>query len=459
MTDKINLALEAMELFRKHLCDVYLVGGSIRNLLLNIPIKDIDLAIDCHPDEVQLIAEANNLPYIPTGIEHGTSTIIYKETPIEITTFRIDKVCYGRRSDIQFLCTIQEDLSFRDFTINAMAMNINGNIIDPFNGKEDLANKIVRAVGDPTKRLEEDKHRANRAIRIATDLDFYIDADTFNAIKKVKLTKVSYDRIRDELSLILKSPNRARGLALLDESNLLIQILPEISNLKGVLQDEIHHPEKDTYVHTILAIQSLPPNAPLELCLATLFHDVGKPATRTEEIKNNKIEIHFYNHEDVGAEIAERILRRLRFPVYTIDEVKWLIKNHMRTHFFPEMKKSKQIRLVQEPYFDNLLELLRADIMGSSETLGISPNLEILQYIGNFIIENEEQIKRTQLLITKGRLITGFDIIEMGVNPKKQGKLIGQVLEYIDDEILEGNINDREQALYKAAEKVLELNI
>ena len=215
MEDKISIALEAMQLFREHLCDVYLVGGSIRNLLLNIPIKDIDLAIDCLPNEVQLIAESNGLPYIPTGIEHGTSTIIYKETPIEITTFRIDKVCYGRRADVQFVCTIQEDLSRRDFTINAMAMNINGNIIDPFNGKEDLANKIVRAVGDPTKRLEEDQHRANRGIRIATDLGFYIDADTFNAIKKVKLTKVSYDRIRDELSLILKSPNRARGLALL----------------------------------------------------------------------------------------------------------------------------------------------------------------------------------------------------------------------------------------------------
>ena len=128
MVDKIGIALEAMELFRKHLCDVYLVGGSIRNLLLNIPIKDIDLAIDCHPDEVQLIAESNNIPYIPTGIEHGTSTIIYKDTPIEITTFRIDKQCYGRKTDVQFVCTIEQDLSRRDFTINSMAMDINGNI-------------------------------------------------------------------------------------------------------------------------------------------------------------------------------------------------------------------------------------------------------------------------------------------------------------------------------------------
>ncbi len=456
MTDKINIALEAMSLFKEHLCDTYLVGGSIRNLLLNIPIKDIDLAISCSPDEVKLIAEANNLPYIPTGIEHGTSTIIYKDIPIEITTFRIDKICYGRKADVQFVCTIQEDLSRRDFTVNAMAMDINGNIIDPFNGKEDLANKIIRAVGDPDLRFEEDQHRANRGIRLATDLGFYIDPKTFSSIQKVKLTKVSYDRIRDELSLILKSPNRVRGLTLLDESNLLIQILPEISNLKGVTQDERHHPEKDTFVHTILAIQSLPPDAPLELVLATLLHDVGKPATRTEEIEDNKIiNIHFYSHEDVGAEIAERILRRLNFPVYTINEVKWLVANHMRIHNFPEMRKSKQMRLVQEPYFNNLLKLLRADIMGSSATNGTPANMDILYYIENFIIENEEQIKKTQILITKERLITGFDIIDLGVNPKKYGKLIGMILETIEDDILEERIKTREDAL-KSAKRLVE---
>lgn len=458
MTDKIGIALEAMTLFKKHLCDTYLVGGSIRNLLLNIPIKDIDLAISCSPDEVRLIAESNNIPYIPTGIEHGTSTIIYKDIPIEITTFRIDKVCYGRKADVQFVCTIEEDLSRRDFTVNAMAMDINGNIIDPFNGKEDLANRIIKAVGDPDKRFEEDQHRANRAIRIATDLDFYIDQKTFDSIKRVKLTKVSNERIRDELSKILISSNRVRGLTLLDESNLLIQILPEISNLKGVTQDERYHPEKDTFVHTILAIKSLPKDSSLELVLATLLHDVGKPATRTVEYNDNNtnnMEIHFYSHEDVGAEIAERILKRLKFPSYTVDEVKWLVANHMRIHNFPEMRKSKQIRLVQEPYFNNLLKLLRADIMGSSAINGTPANMDILYYIENFIIENEEQIKKTQILITKERLITGFDIIDLGVNPKKHGKLIGMILDTIDDDILEEKIKTRDEAL-KSAKGLIE---
>ncbi len=455
MIEEINIALEIMELFRRHGCDTYLVGGSIRNLLLNIPIKDIDLATDCHPEDVRVIAEAHNIPYIPTGIEHGTSTIIYKDIPIEITTFRIDKQCYGRKADVQFVCTIEQDLSRRDFTINAMAMSIDGEIIDPFNGKEDLENRIIKAVGDADKRFEEDQHRTNRAIRIATDLDFYIDPDTFNAIKKVKLTKVSNERIRDELIKILVSPNRSRGLTLLDESNILVQILPEVANLKGIIQDERYHPEKDTFVHTYLAVKSLGSDisrtdVPLELVLATLLHDIGKPSVRT--VEDN--EIHFYNHEEVGAKMSEDILYRLKFPSHIIDEVKWLIANHMRIHEFPNMRKSKQIRLVQEPYFNNLLELLKADIMGSSVANGTPTSLEILNYIDNFIIEHEDEIEKTQILITKERLITGFDIIDMGINPKKQGKLIGKILEQVDDEILEGNIRTREEALEKALELI-----
>jgi putative nucleotidyltransferase with HDIG domain len=452
MTNKVDIALEVMELFRRYACNTYLVGGSIRNLLLNIPIKDIDLATDCSPEKVESIAVANNINFIPTGLVHGTGTIIYKDNQIEITTFRIDKQCYGRKAEVEFGCTLEQDLSRRDFTINSMAMDINGNIIDPFNGKEDLINRLVKAVGDPDKRFEEDQLRALRAIRFATVLDFYIDPRTFNSIKKVKLTKVSNERIRDELSKILESPNRSRGLTLLDESNLLIQILPEISNLKGVSQDERYHPEKDTFIHTILAVKSLPPDASLALVLATLLHDVGKPATRTEEDN----EIHFYSHEEVGTKISEEILRRLKYPTDVIDEVKWLIANHMRIHEFPKMRKSKQIRLVQEPYFSNLLELLRADITGSVAIHGIPTtiNLDILGYIDNFIIENEEQIKQTQILITKERLITGFDIIEMGINPKKQGKLIGNILESVEDEILEGKIKTREKALEKALELV-----
>lgn len=443
MTDKISIALEVMELFRRHACNTYLVGGSIRNLLLSIPIKDIDLATDCIPDQVELVAKLNNLSFIPTGLEHGTGTIIYKDNPIEITTFRIDELCYGRKAEVRFVCTIEQDLSRRDFTINSMAMDINGNIIDPFNGKEDLINRLVKAVGDPDKRLEEDQLRALRAIRFATVLDFYIDPKTFEAIKRVKLSKVSNERIRDELSKILESPNRSRGLSLLDESGLLDQILPEITSLKGISQDERYHPEKDTFIHTVLAVQALPQYASLELILATLLHDVGKSATRTVEDD----EIHFYSHEEVGAKIAEIILYRLKFPAHTIDNVKWLVANHMRIHEFPKMRKAKQIRLVQEPNFSNLLELLRADIMGSSALKGTPLDLDILNYIDNFIIENEEQIKRVHNLITKERLITGFDIINLGINPKKQGKLIGKILETIEDDIVVENIKTREDAL------------
>jgi len=457
MADRIEIALEVMELFIQHGCDIYLVGGSVRDMLLNWPIKDIDLTTNCTPEKVELISKSNNIPFIPTGLEHGTGTIIYKDEQIQITTFRIDKICHGRKADVEFGCTLEQDLSRRDFTINSMAMDINGNIIDPFNGKEDLIKRLVRAVGDPDKRNEEDQLRAMRGIRFATVYDFYIEKETFKSIQKVKLTKVSQERIRDELSQILESPNRLRGLTLLDKSNLLIQILPEISNLKGVSQDERYHPEKDTFIHTMLAVKALPKDASLELVLATLLHDVGKPATRTTKSTSHGDEIHFYSHEEEGAKIAESVLRRLLFELDTIREVKWLVANHMRIHEFPNMRKAKQIRLVQEPYFTNLFELLKADIGGSAALKGTPEDLSILDYIENFIVDNEEQIKRAKVLITEERLITGFDIIKMGITPKKQGKLIGKIMEIVEDEIIEKRIKTREEALARATELVSEM--
>lgn len=440
MIEKIEIAIDVMKLFRKHDCDTYLVGGSVRDLLLDRPIKDIDLATDCKPDQVELIALANNIQFVPTGVQHGTVTIIYKDIPIEITTFRVDIKCYGRKADVQFVCTLEQDLSRRDFTINAIAMDIEGNIIDPFQGKEDLIDGIIRTVGDPDRRFEEDKLRIMRAIRFSTVLDFDIDINTFNAIKRTNLIGISNERIRDELIKILQSPNRFKGIILLDKSNILDQILPEVTALKGVLQEERYHPEKDTFIHTMLAIQALPPNASLEVSLSTLLHDIGKPATR--EVVDT--EIHFYGHELIGAEMAEGILYRLKFPKYVIDRVKILVAEHMRIHEFAKMRKAKKIRLIQEPYFNQLLELLKADITGSSAIRDIPEDMSTLNAIYEFIIEYEEELKKKPTIVKKERLITGFDIINLGIKP---GKMIGDILEAIEDEILEDNITTREEAL------------
>lgn len=447
MVNKIDIAIEVMKLLERHDCSSYLVGGSVRDLLLDKPIKDIDMATDCKPDDVELMALANNLTFVPTGIKHGTVTIIYKNEPIEVTTFRIDKKCYGRRADVQFVCSLEEDLARRDFTINAMSMDINGNIIDIFGGKEDLIDGIIRTVGDPDTRFEEDKLRILRAIRFATVLNFNIEPETFDAIKRTDLSGISNERIRDEISRILISPNRSRGLELLDESGLLIQIFPEIIALKGVEANEIHHPEKDTFIHTMLAVKVLPQNASLELTLATLFHDIAKPLVR--EVTDTAI--HFYEHELLGADLSEEILFRLKFSRETIDKVKWLIANHMRIHHFQGMRKAKKIKLVRESYFDDLLELLKADIMGSAGIRGIPEDFAVLDSISKFMTDYQEEIKRRPP--PKERLVTGVDIIELGIKP---GKQIGTILEVIEDEVLEGNIQTRQDALELAKRLIAE---
>lgn len=448
MTDnKIGIAIEVMELFKKHDCDAYLVGGSVRDLLLDKPIKDIDLATNCKPDDVELMALSYNLTFVPTGLKHGTVTIIYKNESIEVTTFRVDKKCYGRKADVQFVCSLEQDLSRRDFTINAMAMDIDGNIIDIFGGKEDLIDGIIRTVGDPETRFEEDKLRILRAIRFATVLNFNIEPRTFEAIKLTNLVGISNERIRDELKKILESPYRSRCLELLDESGLLTQIFPEIIALKGVHADEIHHPEKDTFIHTMLAVKALPPNSSLELVLATLFHDIAKPLVR----EVTETTVHFYQHELLGADLSEEILFRLKFSRETIDKVRWLIANHMRTHNFQEMRKAKKIKLVKEPYFEDLLELLRADIMGSSGIRGIPEDFAVLDSINKFMTDYQEEIKKRPP--PKERLVTGVDIIELGIKP---GKQIGAILEAIEDEILEGNLQTREDALELAKRLIAE---
>lgn len=447
MTNKVDIAIEIMELFKRHDCDAYLVGGSVRDLILDKPIKDIDIATDCKPGDVELMALSHNLTFVPTGLKHGTVTIIYKNNPIEVTTFRVDKKCDGRHADVQFVCSLEEDLSRRDFTINAMAMDIDGNIIDMLGGKEDLIDGIIRTVGDPEIRFEEDKLRILRAIRFATVLDFSIEPETFEAIKRTNLSGISNERIRDEISKILVSPNRSRGLELLDQSNLLGQIFPEIIALKGVEANEIHHPEKDTFIHTVLAINALPPNSSLELVLATLFHDIAKPLVR----EVTETDIHFYEHECLGADISEKILYRLKFTKETIDKVKWLVANHMRIHYFHDMRKAKKIKLVREPYFEDLLELLRADIMGSAGIRGIPEDFAVLDSINKFITDYQEEIKRRPP--PKERLITGVDILGLGIKP---GKQIGTILEAIEDEVLEGNIQTREDALELAKRLVAE---
>ncbi len=462
--NKINTAFELINLFYDHNYDAYLVGGSVRDILMDREIKDIDITTNATPQQIIQFAIQNNLKYIETGISHGTVTIIYKDIPIEVTTFRVDKNCDGRHCEVEFVRTLEEDLSRRDFTMNAIAINKDGQLIDPFNGIKDIENKIIRTVGNPDITFKEDNLRVTRAIVFETELKFEIEKNTFNAMRKVNLNITHYEffkntpqyeelrdfdfyvisreRIRDSLIRILLSPNRIKGIATLDNTNLLNQILPEVSSLKGVEQDEINHPEKDAFVHTILALDGISDNnASLELILGILLHDIGKPLTR-DFISPEKI--HFYGHDKVGAEITESILTRLKFPSKTIDKVKWLVENHMRIHLFDEMKKSKKVKLIEHKYFPDLLKLMIADINGSSGINKFNPDYTIVDTIGKFVEDYKKEVENRPALQQK--LINGYDIMNLGVSPK-EGIKIGQILEKVNDVTIEGIVNTKEEAL------------
>jgi len=444
--DKIDTAFELINLFHDNNYEAYLIGGSVRDLLMSREIKDIDITTNALPFQIKEVAKKLGLKYIETGIQHGTITIVYNDVFIEVTTFRVDLDCDGRHCNVRFVRSLKKDLSRRDFTINAIALDRNGNPIDLFNGVLDIQNKVIRAVGNPNIRFEEDKLRALRAIRFATVLNFDIEQHTYNAIKNVSLEFISKERIKDEFIKVLLSSNKIRGVELLRLSGLMDQIIPEITILKDVLQDEINHPEKDVYTHTILSLKNVSDNNydkndSLELILSILLHDIGKPLTRSFESEH---EIHFYEHEKYGAEITEAILTRLKFPTKTIEKVKWLVENHMRIHHFNEMKKSKKVKLIEHEHFSDLMSLAIADIEGSSALNGSINDLKIIYNIDKFIGEYREEIKNIPIL--KQKLINGFDIMNLGVSPK-EGIKIGQILEKVNDAIIEENINTKEEAL------------
>jgi tRNA nucleotidyltransferase (CCA-adding enzyme) len=310
--------------------EVYFVGGCVRNLLMNIPVKDWDLTTSAKPEEIQKLfkdAYYNN--------DFGTVGIpVNENSVVEITTYRTehgfsnkrhpDKVVWGK--------TIEEDLARRDFTMNAIAFKLIENdkqeYVDPYNGLEDIEERIIRCVGNPQARFKEDALRLMRAIRFASQLDFYIEEATGKEIKAdAKLIKdISWERIRDELMKIMASPDPVKGITLLKESGILEIILPEL--LEGVGVSQVRpgrHHTTDVYTHNVMSLKHCPSTDPV-VRFAALLHDVGKPAVKGED-KDGLVT--FYNHEVAGARIAYEICKRLRFSKKDTYKVVNLIRWHM----------------------------------------------------------------------------------------------------------------------------------
>lgn len=417
MNDREQAARRICRTLRQHGFRALLAGGCVRDLLLNVEPRDYDIATTARPAQVKdLFPRA-----VEVGVEFGVIGVTLPEGQFEVTTFRADgPYSDGRHPDYVFQTDEQGDALRRDFTINAMFYDPETEkILDYAGGQEDLRQGILRAVGDPRKRFEEDHLRLLRAVRFAARLEYAIEPETRTAMEAMAAlaTQTSAERIRDELLKMLTEGNARRAFALLDETGILPFVLPEVAAMKQVAQPETFHPEGDVFEHTMLMLEYMDTPSPT-LAMAALLHDAGKPCTQTFEDR-----IRFNHHEKAGARIADGICRRLRFSNEDRERIVWLVAQHMRVACIPEMRESKRKRFVREDAFDELLTLSRLDCLASHGDQSIIAWIE------------EYRKGLTPEEVRPEPLLRGNDLIEMGYAP---GPLFTRILSAVEDAQLEG---------------------
>ena len=424
----------------------FLVGGSVRDSIMGFTPKEYDIATDAKPEDVQGIFKYT----IPTGIKHGTVLVILDDMHVEITTFRSDgNYSDGRHPDrVEYTASIEDDLPRRDLTINAMAYNVlDGALIDMFDGMKDIKNKIIRSVGNPYERFTEDGLRIMRAIRFATKLNFNIEKETFDAICRSTgmLASIAYERIREEFNGILISDNPFRGIELLRKTGILALIMPELMQGFGVSQNKFH--KYDVYYHILHTIQAVEPLETEELTLlvrlAALFHDIAKPMVQKKVSKQE--EPVYYNHEVVGANVAKKIMKRLKYSNAEIDFVALLVRQHM-FYYQDEWTDGAVRRFMRAVGIENikpLLKLREADRLGSGNRKDKESKA-----IPKLLARIDKIIKEENAITVKDLKINGNDLMkEFNLKP---GPIIGKILNYLLDLILdEPNLNDKEKLIEK----------
>jgi poly(A) polymerase len=435
-------ATEIVESLRQRGFQAYLVGGCVRDLLLNREPKDYDVATDATPQQVMHVFPGTYAVGAQFGVvlvpapEQHTETCTEpssKSNCVEVATFRSD-IGYsdGRHPDeVRFSRSPQEDVARRDFTINGMLLDpVSGEVLDYVGGRADLKAGIIRTIGDPERRFEEDKLRMLRAVRFAARFEYAIDPVTFTAMQKLapQIKVVSRERVRDELTRMLTEGHGHRAFLLLDQSGLLEQVLPEISKMKGVEQPPEFHPEGDVFVHTLMLLDNLPQPCPMTLAWGALLHDVGKPPT----FRIAPDRIRFDEHVEVGVKMAESICRRLRFSNDETEQILALVDNHMRFGHVSRMKESTLKRFMRLPGFDEHLALHRADCLASHRNLSTY----------EFLLHKSEEIPPETM--RPHPLVTGDDLIAAGHIP---GPKFKEILGAVEDAQLEGRLVSRDEAL------------
>ena len=406
----------------------YLAGGCVRDMLLGKSPQDYDITTSARPEDIGKIFPQT----VPVGAEFGVMLVIFDGHPFEVATFRYDgPYLDGRRPAHVRYGTLEEDILRRDFTVNGMVYDpVADRVIDLVEGRKDLEGRLIRAIGNPRERFEEDRLRMIRAVRLAASLGFSIEEETFDAIRELAatLTQISWERIGEEITRILSEGGARRGFELLDSAGLLAVVLPEIAAMKGVEQSPDYHPEGDVWTHTLLALSHL--ERPTEtLAYGCLLHDVGKPVC----VQRAGERVTFYGHTERGAEIAQEVLKRLKRSRATRERVGYLVRNHLRHTQAPKMRLSTLKRFLGEEGIDELLELTRID--------ALSANGDLQYYL--FCKQKLAEFKTEE--IHPEPLVRGRDLIEMGLTP---GPIFQEILKQVEEQQLSGELDSREAAIH-----------
>lgn len=438
--------------------EAHLVGGALRDTIMGKEAHDWDIATNAKPEDVMRIFRR----VIPTGIKHGTVTVHFMKRQIEVTTFRTEsEYSDGRHPDkVEFASSIEEDLSRRDFTMNAMAASLrDGRIVDPFRGRNDIEAKTIRTVGNAHERFMEDGLRPIRAIRFASQLEFSIEKRTFEDVFEEetlkKIASISAERFRDEFCKILLSHRPSAGLRLLEQTGILKIFIPELLEGRGCVQrDSRGFHEFDVLDHNFRACDGAPCDK-LNVRLAALFHDIAKPRTKT--VSQDYDEIHFYNHDCAGEKLSQGILRRLKFSNDTVQKVSHLVREHM---FFYESAWSdaavrRFVRRVGAKNIDDLFDLRLADIYGmrgenssDAESCAKSRTSDENKSLAELKGRIEKVLSQNSALSLKDLAIDGNDLIAIGIKPGKEiGVALKELLEFVTES---PEMNTREKLLEEA---------
>jgi tRNA nucleotidyltransferase (CCA-adding enzyme) len=450
---------EVINIFHQEKLEAFIVGGCVRDSLMGKKPEDWDLATNAEPEKVKTVFE--NKGY-KTFYENDFGTVgilLISEKKrsfsdiVEVTTYRTETTYSNKRhpDKVRWAKTIEEDLSRRDFTMNAIAIKIEklGKIktIDPYNGVDDIKKKKIKAVGDPEVRFSEDALRIFRAIRFATTLDFEIEPLTMEAIRinASKILDISKERIRDELMKMISSKRAAEGIELLRSASVLKYIIPEIEEGYGVGQNKHHI--YDCYKHNLLSLDyAAKKNFNYHVKLASLLHDVGKPRCK----RGNGPDSTFYNHEIVGANMTEKILERLKFPKKDIDKIVKLVRCHLFYYNVGEVSSSSVRRLVRRVGSENIEDLLKVrmcDRIGSGVPKAEPYKLRHLKYIIDKVSQDPISVKTLK--------VSGSDIIE-SLN-LKPGPKVGWILNILLNEVISDPKKNKKEELLSIAQKLNKL--